>query len=138
MRKLRLTVLDYFIIGALLLAGLAGLWVNLRAGDAGEQKYVLVYVENRLVAELSLSGNDSFFHEISFGQEGRHRAVLELEGGRVRMLPLDESLCPRGICAHTGWISRPYESIVCLPNRIMVVFSPPATDRGGGIDGMTY
>ena len=138
MRKLQLKLLDYLIFGALLLAGLAGLWGNLRAESAGRQQYVLVYVENRLVAELSLSANDCFTYEIPFGEGGRHRAVLEVEGGRVRMLPLNESLCPRGICAHTGWISRPYESIVCLPNRIMVVFSPAATDRDGGIDGMTF
>ncbi len=51
------------------------------------------------------------------------------------MLPLSRELCPRGICSHTGWISRNYQSIVCVPNRIIVAFSDKKLD---GVDGVTY
>ena len=120
-----------------MVAGLAGLWYNLDRGGMSEQKYAAVYIDNKPVAELSLAESDRYAYTIHFGEEGQHEAILEIEGGRVRMLPLDESLCPRGICSHTGWISHHYESIVCLPNRIMVAFtqSPGDPDR---IDGVTY
>jgi len=53
----------------------------------------------------------------------------------VRLLPIKKELCPRGICAHTGWISRNFQSIVCIPNRIVVSFSDKKLD---GVDGVTY
>lgn len=138
MRKILLKPADYLIIAALLLAGLAGLWYNLQAGGRFQPKYAIVYVDNQQVAELSLSEKERFLYAISFGNEGQHHAVLELEEGRVRMLPMGQALCPKGICSHTGWITYPYESIVCLPNRIMVVFSAAPGARDNDIDGITF
>ncbi len=125
------------IIALLLLAGAAGLWHNLQQGRGMQQKYAVIYVNNRPVKELSLSGGDRYRYSFFFGAEDRHQATLEVDGGRVRMLPLPEELCPKGICAHTGWIAHGYESIVCLPNRIMVVFSG-VSRHDGDIDGITY
>ncbi len=45
-------------------------------------------------------------------------AILEiLETGKVRVM---ESTCRDKICVRTGWIRRPGQAIVCLPNRIVV------------------
>ena len=44
-------------------------------------------------------------------------SYLEISGGRVRMV---DSACPDKLCVRTGWISRPGESIVCLPNRVVI------------------
>ncbi|MEW5785388.1 MAG: NusG domain II-containing protein [Bacillota bacterium] len=137
MQGLRFKPLDFLIIGLLLAAGLAGFWFNLKQGDALPQKYVIVYVDNNPVAELSLAESDTYQYTFNFGEAGRHEAVLEIEGGRVRLLPMDHSLCPRGICAHTGWIEHSYESIVCLPNRIMVVFSHSSAGPDE-MDGVTF
>lgn len=137
MGKLRLTAADYIIVVLLLLAGSVGIWWNLDRGLPTTQKYLTIYVNNEAVAELSLSPDDCYSYPFTFDQ-GRHRAVLEIDGGRVRLQPLPEGLCPRGICAHTGWISQPYESIVCLPNRIMIVFSQVPPGEDGDLDSITY
>ena len=137
MRKLRLTAADYIVMALLLLAGGAGIWWNLTQGIPTAQKYLTITVDNETVAELSLAPEDRFRYSFPYAQ-GRHQAILEIEDGRVRMQPLPEELCPRGICAHTGWISRPYESIVCLPNRIMVYFSQVPPGEAGDIDSITY
>ncbi|QUL99412.1 MAG: NusG domain II-containing protein [Candidatus Fermentithermobacillus carboniphilus] len=39
------------------------------------------------------------------------------EGDRVKV---SESPCENHICVNTGWISRPNEIIVCLPNEVVV------------------
>ncbi len=39
---------------------------------------------------------------------------------RVRMIEMDREICPEAICSETGWIDNSYQSIVCLPNRIIV------------------
>jgi len=136
MPKLNLKTADYCIITALIIAGLAGLWVNLQQGVGSRQKYALIYVDNQLVAEISLGENDRFQHMFPFGESGQYQAVIEAEEGKVRLLEMDADLCLRGICAHTGWIAHPYESIVCLPNRIMVVFREAAAEKD--LDGVTF
>lgn len=45
------------------------------------------------------------------------KSTLEVREGRVRMV---DSACPDKLCVRTGWISRPGESIVCLPNRVVI------------------
>jgi len=45
------------------------------------------------------------------------KSYLEVTGGRVRML---DSACPDKLCVKTGWISSTGESIVCLPNRVVI------------------
>jgi hypothetical protein len=44
-------------------------------------------------------------------------SYLEISGGRVRMI---DSACPDKLCVRSGWISRQGESIVCLPNRVVI------------------
>ena len=136
-KRLSLALFIVMVALVLLLTGCAGLWLNLQRSGASPQKYLTIYVDNQAVAELSFAPEDRFTYSFPYDQ-GRHRAVLEIEGGRVRMLPLPEELCPRGICAHTGWIDRSYESIVCLPNRIMIVFSHAPQGEGGDIDSITF
>jgi len=138
MPKLRLKIADYLIVGSILAWGIAGFWFNVQGVDAAEQKYATIYVENKKVAEISLAPGDRFTHTFQFGDNGEHSAVIEIENGRIRMVPLDEGLCPKAICSHTGWIEYSYESIVCLPNQIMIVFNEPSAGEDEGIDGVTF
>jgi hypothetical protein len=138
MPKLRLKIADYLIVGSILAWGIAGFWFNVQGVDAAEQKYATIYVENKKVAEISLAPGDRFTHTFQFGENGESSAVLEIESGRIRMMPLDEGLCPKAICSHTGWIAYSYESIVCLPNQIMIVFNEPSAGEDEGIDGVTF
>ncbi|HHX10563.1 MAG TPA: NusG domain II-containing protein [Firmicutes bacterium] len=43
--------------------------------------------------------------------------IVEVERGRVRVL---SSPCPEHICMNTGWISKPGQIIVCMPNQVVV------------------
>ena len=137
MSALRPKPADYIIISLMFLCGMVGFWNHFRQPVYANRHYAAIYLENRLVAELSFSDRDAFQYSFPFGEAGEHTAVLEVEGGRLRMLPLDKEICPEGICSHTGWISRSHESIVCLPNRILVTFidSPPDAH---GLDVETY
>lgn len=138
MPKLRLKITDYLIVGSILAWGIAGFWFNVQGVGAAEQKYATIYVQNKKIAEISLAPGDQFTHTFQFGNNGEHSAVIEIENGRIRMVPLDEGLCPKAICSHTGWIEYSYESIVCLPNQIMIVFNEPSPGEDEGIDGVTF
>ncbi|HHW18256.1 MAG TPA: NusG domain II-containing protein [Firmicutes bacterium] len=50
----------------------------------------------------------------------RGEATIEYGQGKVRVLPLDDHVCPNGICWRTGWISVSGQSIVCVPNHMTI------------------
>ncbi|MEW5921772.1 MAG: NusG domain II-containing protein [Bacillota bacterium] len=113
-----------------------GLFVfNLQISAGPARQYITVHVDNEFVMEISFDESTEKQVVFPFGAAKEHTAVLEISGGKVRMLPMAKELCPRGICSHTGWISRYYQSIVCVPNRIVVSFSEQKNDR---IDGVTF
>ncbi len=133
--KMKLTFYDKFFITFVLAVSLVVFLLNFQLDAAIEQKYITVHVNNEFIMELSFNDETEQTISFPFGEKKEHLAVLEISGGRVRMLPISHELCPRGICSHTGWISRNYQSIVCVPNRIIVSFSNKKRD---GVDGVTY
>jgi len=138
MEKLKFKIADFIIIALIFVWGISGFWFNIQKADAAERKYATIYVENKQVAEISLAPGESYDYTFQFGNNNQHTARLEIEDGKIRMLPLGEELCPNAICSHTGWINYDYESIVCLPNRIMIVFTEVSGVEDEGIDGVTF
>ena len=130
-----LTLYDKLFIGFIILLSMAGFVLNFTFDSGMEQKYLSIQVDNDFVKEISFNENTAEEIAIQFGANKEHTAVLEIQDGRARMLPISEELCPRGICSHTGWITRSYQSIVCVPNRIVVHFSDTSIDD---VDGVTY
>lgn len=130
-----LTLYDKAFIAFILLLSLTGFIINFRLDARVEQKYITIWVDNEFVMELSFTEESEEIVQFRFGPNREHTATLEIREGRVRMLPINEELCPRGICSHTGWISRNYQSIVCIPNRIVVAFSDRKLEE---VDGVTY
>ena len=55
--------------------------------------------------------------------------TVEISPGSVRVL---DSPCPEKICVKTGSISRPGQTIACLPNRVFVVIRGASGDDEGG------
>ncbi len=50
-------------------------------------------------------------------QGKRGLCVLRIQNGKIRM---EKSNCPLKICQHQGWISKPGEMILCIPNQVYV------------------
>jgi len=57
--------------------------------------------------------------------------VVDINGGRIRVKAAD---CRDKICVNTGWISKPGETIVCLPHRLIIQITGQAQD----IDSLSY
>ena len=57
--------------------------------------------------------------------------VVEIKGGKVSVT---EASCKNQVCVRHGSISRSGESIVCLPNRLVVSIE---SSEGGGYDEVT-
>lgn len=113
-----MTKVDKILITALIIVSLLGMMgISYFHSSGIEEKYVVIEVDNQLVEKIAIDNTTKSNHSFSF-EKGR--GVIEIENGAVRMQEMDREICPKGICSETGWINKTYQSIVCLPNSIVV------------------
>ena len=89
---------------------------------------VLVYKGADVIAEYPLDEDKMFYVD---GVNGRLEIEIKDEQVRVRSAP-----CRNQICVKTGWISEPYEQIVCAPNLVFVLIKSEHEEKE--IDAVTY
>ena len=104
---------DGILILAVLLCGITGILFWHLSGATGD--LVTVSVDGKRVATYPLSEDRQV--ELSTGTHGEGRNVLRIQDGKADIL---EASCPDGICVDHHPISREGESIICLPNRMVV------------------
>ena len=102
---------DICLILAFVVLGLVLLFAT--RGTSKDGSFAVVEVDGKVVASYPLSQDGVF--EVNGGSN-----TIEIQSGRVRMLDAD---CPNGECVHQGWISGSNQSIVCLPNRVVITVS---------------
>lgn len=82
--------------------------------QASEASSVRLIVNGKPHAEFSLSENRQYRFE------GSYPLTVNIRDGEVWVT---DSACPGADCAHTGKISSPASSIICLPNKLEIVIS---------------
>ena len=83
-------------------------------------KSALVYHDGNLIKTIDLSINDKY---IVNGDNGD--VVIVVNDGKVKV---DTENSPLHLCSLQGYISNTYESIVCLPNKIVINISGEELD----------
>ena len=83
-------------------------------GDENSSKKVVITVDGKIFKEISLTKNTDL--DVKVDSEYGHN-VIHIENGTVEM---HESNCKDKICMKMGKISLTNDSIICLPNRLMV------------------
>lgn len=124
---------DILLIVLLLTGGLGWLamqyWDGMQEVEAG-QLSASISVDGEFYRTVSLSGEDE---EIDISTEYGHNILKKYDGG-IQMIYAD---CPKKISMAMGFISRPNQTIICVPNRIFVeiVGAPsPDSDRLEEVD----
>lgn len=97
------------IVVLLLLAGVVWACMLLTRHDDG---YVSVSIDSEEVMRLPLDEDVS----IVLG-EGEHTNTLVIENGQAY---ISQASCPDHVCIHQGKISYDGQTIVCLPNKLVV------------------
>lgn len=72
--------------------------------------------------------------DITINKNG-HRNVISIRGGQVSMT---ESDCANQLCVGQGSISRSNQTIVCLPNQVIVEIRGTAPGGSDGPDVISY
>ena len=104
-------VRDICLILALVLVGLCLLFVMRSPSDSGA--FAVVEVDGVVVASYPLSEDGVFV--LNGGTN-----TIEIKDGKVRVV---ESDCPNQQCVRQMWIDRRNQSIVCLPNRVVITIT---------------
>ncbi len=113
---------DAVAAAAVLLCALAlAVGLFLAAGQGGTLA-VQVYQDGTLLWEHPLDRDGEF--RVS----GPYENLVTVRDGRAA---ITESTCPGGDCVHSGWLSGPGRSVVCLPNRVEVRLTGT-----GGVDAV--
>lgn len=100
---------DLVFIVLILLFAMSLYFLNLNV-TIGNVAYV--YYESELIKELDLTVD---FYYIVSGYNGE--VGIEVYSGQVRIV---SETSPYNICSKQGFISKSNESLVCLPNKIVI------------------
>lgn len=101
---------DIVLFVVLVLAGLALSWLSVR--DSGAARQAVITVNGQPYGTYSLAKDQ----EVTIEQND-HTNKITIKNGQVQMSYSD---CKNQVCVKDGKISRTSQSIVCLPNRVMV------------------
>ena len=95
------------IIIILVLAGVVWIWANVFQTNAGGR--LLISVDNQEYGIFDLSEKRT----IAIGDTN----VCRIEDGVVSMTQAD---CPDKVCVHSAGISKTGQTIICMPNRVVL------------------
>lgn len=102
---------DLLVIAAIILFAVLIAVPFLFPARGSEDATVQIYQDGQLIKEVPLQENTTLT------VPGQYQNVVQIQDGRVAIMEAD---CPGNDCVHTGWISTPGASIVCLPNRVEI------------------
>ncbi|HDJ1464554.1 TPA: NusG domain II-containing protein [Clostridioides difficile] len=71
-----------------------------------------IYVDNKLYKTVSIDAKEEFKIENRGGYN-----IVKIHDKGVEIV---DASCPDKVCVHTGFINKPSQSIVCIPNRVSI------------------
>lgn len=113
-----MTKWDKILIVFIFVTSISGMIFTAAYGTNVGQRYANVNVNGSMAKKISIENTKEVkTYEFQFDN---YRGTIEVKNGAVRMLEMSKDVCPESICSDTGWIEKKYQSIVCLPNKIVV------------------
>ena len=121
---------DLILIGVILVmaVGIFDYYQSRRLLNRAEQ--VIIEVDGRVVKTFDLPQDEKIEYKVIIDQDNYN--LVEIYKDRVRVR---EATCPDQVDVRAGWISKPGQSLICLPHRLIVTISG---SEGQEIDGKTY
>ncbi|MCF6096588.1 NusG domain II-containing protein [Thermovorax subterraneus] len=99
------------------------------------------FTGGKTYAVIEINGKE--YQKISLGKDGPKMqlkvagfigdVVLEIDRDKVRVVASD---CPDKDCVRQGWVSKPGQTLVCLPNRVVVKIQN--TESTNEVDGVSF
>lgn len=110
--------MEKIFVAIILVSSALAMGIMMFLNSENQNKSIVVIVDNKVIEKISMNNaNENKTYDFNFSSD---TGSIETRNGRVRMLEMSKDLCPKSICSETGWIDKSYQSIVCLPNKIIV------------------
>ncbi|MEW6041938.1 MAG: NusG domain II-containing protein, partial [Elusimicrobiota bacterium] len=106
-RLYRTTVFDYLLAILILFFSAASLF-PFKKNNRSFRNFALIYKDDSLIEKLDLSTEKKL---------DIHGAKILIRNGGIEITSSD---CPQKICAHTGRITRPGQTIICVPKKMII------------------
>lgn len=119
---------EKIVVSVILLLSIMSMGIMMISKTDHQDGIIVIQVDNKVVKEIALNYSSEIkTNEFNFNG---NIAYIESKNGSVRLLEMSKELCPNSICSDTGWIDQSYQSIVCLPNQIIITIEEGETDKG--------
>lgn len=122
-----ISTVDLIIITVVLLFSFSYIF-SMMTGNSGNPKGLktaCVYHENKLLREITL--DKDMVAPILNG-----RMSLEVKKGRIKVASSD---CPHHVCMNMGWAGYGGQTLVCVPNKVIVEIKSSGRSL---VDGISY
>lgn len=104
---------DFKLIAVLGLACIMVI-IGFKLTEKKDNKEALVYYKSDLVLKIDLSTKEKKEYVVN-GYNGKVKIIAD--NGKVKV---NQEKSPLHLCSKQGYISKSYETIVCLPNKITI------------------
>lgn len=122
-----LKIFDKIIIVILIVISILPIGIIILKNKNKYNNNIVIKVDNKVVKQISITKfNSSKIYDFKFKN---NIGYIEVKNGSVRMLKMDKKICPNAVCSDTGWISKSYQTIICLPNSIIVTLEKNQNDE---------
>jgi len=81
-----------------------------RVRQSGQAAKAVIYQDSRMLESVDLD-KDSLFSILN------GKMQIKVKDGKIRVVDAD---CPQHLCVNMGWIQYSGQSIVCVPNKILI------------------
>ena len=117
---------DSILIFSIILVSLI-LWLLLSNISQGEVTKAYVYYNSKLIKTIDLTKNELLEYKVD-GYNGE--VLIETKLNQIRV---KKEMSPHHLCSKQGWVSTTLETIVCLPNKIVIKL---ASDKRTELDAI--
>lgn len=117
---------DSILIFSIILVSLI-LWLLLSNISQGEVTKAYVYYNSKLIKTIDLTKNELLEYKVD-GYNGE--VLIETKLNQIRV---KKEMSPHHLCSKQGWVSTTLETIVCLPNKIVIKL---ASDKRSELDAI--
>lgn len=76
-------------------------------------KTAVITIDSEVINTINLETEKDMILKL----KGHENIIIEVKDGKIRVLSSD---CPDKICVKRGFISKAGESIICLPNKLII------------------
>ncbi|CDI49097.1 NusG domain II-containing protein [Clostridium tetani] len=122
------------IIASVIILSFIGIYVY-KNSIKSDSKIAVIKQDGKIIKKINLYTIDKPETFLIKSNNGNDDNNVKVEKGKVSIL---EATCPDQVCVKAGPISEPGDTLVCLPNKLIIVIEGKTSHDKDKLDAVTY